>query len=71
MITASHKLVKLESTIKNIKSTFHCGICGSGNDPIEFDQPRGLEDALVIQGLLLKGNTNRVDIRPSDRRWGR
>ncbi|MEM6378549.1 MAG: DUF4249 family protein, partial [Bacteroidota bacterium] len=32
-------------------------------DPIEFDQPRGLEDALVIQGLLLKGSPSRVEIR--------
>lgn len=34
-------------------------------DPIDFDQPDGLENALVVQGLLLKGSPNQVQIQVS------
>lgn len=32
-------------------------------DPIELDPPDGLENALVVQGFLLKGNPNRVEVQ--------
>ena len=32
-------------------------------DPIELDPPDGLENALVVQGTLLKGQPNRVEVR--------
>ena len=33
---ASDQFVQLESSIKNIETTFHCGICGSMHEPIEY-----------------------------------
>lgn len=34
-------------------------------DPIDLAPPDGLEDALVVQGLLLKGSPNRIEIQIS------
>ncbi|MEM6378550.1 MAG: DUF4249 family protein [Bacteroidota bacterium] len=32
-------------------------------DPIDLDPPDGLEDALVVQAILLKGQPNRIDVK--------
>ena len=48
---ASHQLIRLESLIKNIETTFHCGICGSMDEPIGYENknPNGI-DWVVCDG---------------------
>ena len=51
MATASHQLIKLESLIKNVESTFDCGICGSMEEPIEYRNDNNSEiDWVVCDG---------------------